>query len=155
MATTIQNVKDAWNSAIFEHGSIQALTTKIYDYDVLVESEKENSKLYFAQEINFCVYRVERSPMQYQITRGRHYDFNVTISYYKEYSAGADNQDSVSDFFETLDGLVTSELGISWDGVVTYMNPQKDPIKLENLELDKKTIWKGQVQYTGRKIFTI
>lgn len=152
--STVAQVVTAWEDKIWNHDSIQELCNRIYNFDVLNEnSESEDSKLYFDNEINFVVYKVSRSPKQEFLTGGRQYNYQVTIDYYLEVKPLGDTHQRIHAFFEALDAVYYSELTHNWFNTITDHNNVNDVIDAQTIQLDSRNCLKASVVYSGYKWF--
>ncbi len=154
-------VRAAWNTAIWTHATVTAITTSIYAYDIIqdLDSKKEVSRLYYNQKINFFMYQVVRSRTTPELRGGtsniEHYAYEVLVSYalerdLAETTTSSAHYNTVIDRLETVDGLVLSQLGKTWGNTVQYGDMQTvNPPKL--VKLDGKECWLGSNLYVGKK----
>lgn len=148
--TTAAQVRSAWLTNIFQNASITALTDKIYDYDVTLETTKEFSKLRYRQEINFMLYLVtvaQRVMMMGQYEQA----FTVEIRYGKQADVAGTVFKAVADVFETIQTLVQTNLTGSWGSTVDYYRIQNGPPNIVQQEIENIPIWIGTLKYTGFK----
>lgn len=148
--TTQAQVRSAWQISVFNNPTIQAITPKIYPYDVTKQSTKEILKFRYNQEVNFITYIVKRS-QQMMIMGQIAQAFEVELSYYKVADTDGVNFNSVLDFFESLDTIVISGLGQTWGGIIDYYQTQEQSIEIEQIDLEGEAIWLGRYKYIGFK----
>jgi hypothetical protein len=153
--TASSTIESAWNSAIWQHATVQAITSKIITRPYSTLSEKEFQSLYLDKRINFIEALTTRS-QRYNETanvlgRVTQYEFRILINYYKDYESDTSGAayGAIRNFFETLFDLVVSELGNTWDSTVDFWKPQEDQLEITDLEIDKKRTWKGSFSYTA------
>src|SRR5690606_14137076 len=109
---------------------------------------------YYNQEINFFTYLVMRTRRQLDVAGGTsnatRFIHTVQLFYYleKDISDTDYNYNSVIDRLETVDGLVISQLGKTWNSTVNYyeMTDARAPVLVE---IDGKRVWRGQYTYAG------
>lgn len=149
MATGLQ-VRTAWNTSIWSNATIQAITSKIYNYDVTKQSSKEVSKFYLNQEVNFITYLVSRA-QRLRIMQQIEQQFIVDIRYYLVADTEGVNYNALLDAFETIDSLVISQLGTTWGGSVDYYELQSEPVAITEIQIENVSVWAGQYKYLGFK----
>lgn len=148
--TTSAQVRTAWSDNIWDHTTIQALTTKIYDYDITTESTKEFTKLREDQQINCFTYVVSRAERILILNQTEH-TFTVRIRYYRQADIPGVNFNDLITAFETISGLVVSELTSSWDGTVDFYRVQPEPPQISLIQMEGQPVWVGDFRYFGFK----
>jgi len=149
--STSATVRAAWNTKVWLHATIQALTTKIYNYDLHAMIEDSTPHLAKALEdtlVNFIQYRVTKS-WEFGQTGSYIFKFLVEIEYYKQANLDGTIDNSIEDAFETIAGLVASELGTSWNATVDHYEPQEGPGEIAETAIDGRTVYKGSYSFTG------
>lgn len=151
--TTSAQVRAAWAAKVWSHATITAITTKIHAYDVLSiadESEAHKSKLKYAQEINSIQYTVHKM-RTFEMTGKEQQLFDVNITIYRSADITGANFNAIEDTAETINTLVSSELGSTWNGTVDYYRTEDRAIEITDSRLDDVPIWIGQFKYQGFK----
>ena len=144
------DVRTAWQSAVFEHATVAAVTDKVYAYDVSVESDLDAARLRYEGTINFFLYKVTRlhEPLAFGTTR---YTFTVQVEYYlQQTDASASTFNTLVDRLEVVDDLVRSELGGTWGNTVDYYQGGR-PSPVTSVRIDNLACWRGAYTYTGIK----
>lgn len=157
MSTSAQ-IRSAWNSGVWTNGTVTALTTKIYAYDLVasLKSKPEAVSMYYNQSINFFTYLVNRTRVTQEIrganTSVQRYEYDVTVNYYlqKDLTDSAQNYNNVIDRLETVDGIVISGLGATWSSTVNYYE-MSGILTPTLIELDDREVWRGGYQYRAIK----
>ena len=153
MSTSAQ-LETAWD-AVWNHATIQALTDKIHKYQVTTESEIENEALYYGTKVNFFEALTGRAQrfLETGDTVGAtvSYVYTVEINYYRELDTTGANHSAIRDAFETIFGLVVSELGYTWGGTVDIWNPEETIPTIVEFLLNNKKCWKGTARYFAEK----
>lgn len=149
--TTNAQIRTAWNTYIWQNATIQAITDRIYDYDITVESAKEAAKLRYNQKINFFLYLVMRQSRP--MIMGQHEQtFTVQVRYFKEMNVGGSHWNDVVDAFSTIDDLVISALTSTWNNTVDYYRTQDSPPALSLVTIEETSVWQGIFEYRGVKL---
>lgn len=156
--STSSVVRAAWKTAIFDSATIQAITDKCHDYDILanIASMPEDSRMYYGGKINFFTYlttrKAENGSLRGTNTIASRFSFRVKTSYYieKDISESDQNYNSAIDNLELLDNLVRSALGKTWSSTVDYWEIEelKEP---SLLQLDDREVWQIGYNYLGFK----
>jgi len=149
------DVRTAWQEKVWADKAVGAMTSKTFMYDVSVDSAFNMAELYYAAPnkyptINFflCLVRRRHEPLIMGNTR---YTFQVTVQYYLQQEESSSNTyNTLVDRLETVDNLVRSNLGGSWDGTVDFYNGAT-PQDISVVTIDNKACWRGGFVYTGTK----
>lgn len=149
--TTAAQIRSAWSTKIWTHATVTAITTKIYDFDLKIESTKEAGRLRFNQEINFFTYLVT-SKERLRLMGQREQEFAVEVSYYKRADVDGSNFNDIMNVLETITGLVRTELTSSWNSTVDYYRHQGEQPTIEQITIDGVAVWLGRFVYLGYKI---
>ena len=160
--STAAQVQAAWVSAIWQHATITAITDKIYGYEVTTASEKEVNNISFDQGINFIEHVTTRTPGQRELggQGSALCTFLVEVRYTKEkYKPGdafdGDAFTDVRNFFDTLVGLIESELGSNWDSSVDYFDYPDAGLELIEQEVAGRACWRGIQRFQGVQYTTL
>ncbi len=153
--TTSAQIRSAWNTAIWTHATVTALTTQIFAFDAVQQpvAQVEINNFYYQQKINFFTYLTMRTTKQQDIagtalaTKTIH---TVQVFYYleKDLTNSAYNYTNCIDRLETVDGLVRSQLGKTWTSTVNYWE-MLDALSPVVVELDGKKVWRASYTYTA------
>ena len=146
--TTSETVREAWRTAIWTHADILALTDKVIEHDISEESHHELASLRFEQKINFFAFRVRRAVESLMGERNRLL-FLIDISYTRWADPDGANYNAVLDGIETVQGLVISELGSNWGGVVGGSEPQSGPPSIVVSTIGEDRVFRADFNYSG------
>jgi hypothetical protein len=149
--STASGVRTVWNTYVFAHSTVTALTTKIYNYDIVElasRSQTHDAKLLYNQVYNFIQYRVTKT-RQFGLTNKAIYTFPVTIQYYKEADIDGTNFNAVEDAWETIHTRVYSGLGTTWQGQVDYYQIVQTAPEINLVTINDRACWRSQYQYLG------
>lgn len=149
-APTQSDVRSLWDSNIWQHLTILALTDRIYNRDLSTEALGQDAALRYAQNVNFFNYIVRRY-VEAQIGNTYVYRFTVDVYYTHEDKAGIDAYNKVLDAFETIESLVRSEMGSHWDGLMDDYQLQQQPIDITQTDINNVICWRGHQVYTAFK----
>ena len=152
---TSEDVRNAWKDKVWEHQSVQAMTSRVFLYDVSVDSTFDVGNLYHATPgkyptINFflCLVRRQHEPLIMGNTR---YTFQVQVQYYLQQEESSSNTyNTLVDRLETVDSLVRAELTGNWDNTVDFYNGGV-PQDISVVTIDDKACWRGGFTYLGTK----
>lgn len=144
--TTLAQIRAAWNTKIWTNATVTAITDKIYDYDVTTDSTFEQSKLRYNQEHNAFIYvcsKYERLGMM-----GTKYEeFEVDVRYYRKADVAGANHKIVLDTFETIIGLVRTELTHTWNSTVGAYRTQSSIPTISQILLEGLPVWLGNYKF--------
>lgn len=140
---TFQQIRDAWDQFVWAN---EAIVEPVLPREYTQESEKETASLRYKGKINFWTYTVELATSLLMANR-RSDEWTVTVSYFLEHSAQEDNYNTVLDKWETLYTLVKDELGLTWDNLIAGYNYQKDPVTVEQIEIDSRKVWRMRYKF--------
>lgn len=156
--TTSTDIETVWNTYIWQHATIQAITTKLIKRPQGSLSEKEYQSLYTAKRLNFIEALTSRTQRSQELAnvlgRATTYEYLVQVSYYKDYEDDTvgTSHTAIRDFFETLYQLVVTQLGNTWQGNIETWKPQDGQPEITTLQIDNKRTWRGSYSYTATKI---
>lgn len=148
--TTSAQVRAAWDSRIWQHATAQAITDRIFDFDLNLASTKEVARLRKDQEFNFFLYLVSRAERIRPMGQTEQ-TFNVDVSYYLEVDTEGDNFSAVVDTIETISGLVASQLTTSWNNTVDFYSLQSGPIEVTRETISGVPVWAAKYRFIGFK----
>jgi hypothetical protein len=151
--TSTADIKLVWLTDVFHQSEIQEFTDKVLDYDLLLDSESQNRKIRVSKYVDFIIYRVSRSPKQYQLAGNRVYRYTVEVSYYVERQPDGSPRSKIERFFETLDEIIDSALDYNWGGNVTRMIPSEDVLEIDEVDLGGAVCLAGRTTYAAEKHF--
>lgn len=153
--TTSQAIRTAWQDKIWEHKDVQSMTSRVYLYDVSIDSAFDIANLYYGAPgkyptINFflCLVRRQHEPLIMGNTR---YTFQVQVQYYLQQEENSSNTyNTLGDRLEIVDNLVRAELTGNWDGTIDFYNGGA-PQDISVVTIDDKACWRGGFTYIGIK----
>ncbi|TXH14217.1 MAG: hypothetical protein E6R03_09685 [Hyphomicrobiaceae bacterium] len=147
LSTTIE---EAWLANIWEHSTILNMTPRVYQYDVSVESEFDFDLLCSDGVVNFFLAKTQRRADP-QLMNQTRYTFTVEVSYYLQQADIAENTyRTVRDRLETMDDLVSTSLGSSWDSTVDFYQGGV-PSAIREVTIGEKKCWFSAITYTAFK----
>lgn len=155
--STSATVRAAWDLCVWQQATIQAITSKIYDYDaagLASESITHNDKLLLNQEYNFIQYRVAKT-WEYQIGGQARNEYRVTIEYYKQADIAGVHFNDIEDAFQTIHDTVVAQLGGNWNVTVDGYGLQNTPINIGLLRIQNVPVWKGTFTFVGFQTVTL
>jgi hypothetical protein len=160
--STAAQVETAWTTAILDHATIQAITTNSFTYEVTDGSQAEIDLLAYAQRINYIELLVSRAigPQELGGAAQAECKFEVEIRYTRQKLIEGDTLNgasyaAVSDFFDTVIGLVYSQLGVSWSSTVDFYTHQDGPPKVSEVPVGGVPCWRGSYTFTGTQFTSL
>lgn len=75
--------------------------------------------------------------------------FTVQVRYHKQADVAGNVYKEVSDFFETVQDLVISQLTSSWTNTVDYYRTQNGPPKIVQNSIENLPVWVGTYDFIG------
>ena len=152
---TSESIRNAWQDKIWEHGDVKAMTSRVFLYDVSIDSAFDVANLYHGAPgkyptINFflCLVRRQHEPLIMGNTR---YTFQVQVQYYLQQEENSSNTyNTLGDRLEIVDSLVRTELTGDWDATVDFYNGGV-PQDISVVTIDDKACWRGGFTYIGTK----
>lgn len=149
--STAAQVRAAWETNVFQHSTVQALTTKIFDYSVETDGAKKKfAELREDTEINFITYTVIRYPDGGAIG-ARRYRYVVTVQINKQADTSSTAFNSAIDAGETIDARVIQGLGSSWSSTVDNGEVLSTEPVIEEVEIEGRRVARLTKTYTGIK----
>ncbi len=155
-------VASAWNLFVFENATIQAITSKIYAFEVDKGSEAALAQAMEGQKVNFIEYVVTRTPVAYELGNATEaqFEFLVEIRYTLEQQTvgetiGGTNHIAMRDFYDTLLGVVSSSLGQTWNGTVDYFEYPTEQPQITAEDVASIQCWRSVYRFKGVQFTTI
>jgi hypothetical protein len=146
--TSSETIRAKWRTKIWQHADILAVTTSILEQEITEVTHKEISRLRFATKINFFSFRVRRGIETLMAGKYR-LRFFVDISYTKWADPDGANYNDVIDGIETVQDLVMSELGGTWDGLIASSEPQDGAPEVSVVTIGDEAAFKADFSYSG------
>jgi len=153
--STSSSVRDAWQSKVWQNSTVLAMTSKIFLYDVTVDSSFNVAELYYAEpsempKVNFFLCLTNRR-QQPQIMGNILYTFEVRVQYYlQQEDVSSTTYNTLIDRMEAVDDLVRTSLTGTWNSTVDYYNGGT-PQAISVVTIDDKKCWRGEIIYIGTK----
>jgi hypothetical protein len=148
--STSAEIEAAWNTKVFQHASIAAITTKVLFREYTEDSETEIGQLYFGQEINFfecLVSQVEEFGMLREIQSRA----VVEVRYYRQKDTDGTNWTATRDAMELVIAKVRSELTTSWNNTIDFYTPPTE-IAIDEGSIDGFDLWRATAKFQA--VFT-
>jgi hypothetical protein len=153
--STSEDVRNAWQDKVWEHKDVKAMTSKIFLYDVSIDSAFDVANLYYGPPgkyptINFflCLVRRQHEPLIMGNTR---YTFEVIVQYYLQQEENSSSTyNTLADRLEKVDDLVRTQLTGTWDDTIDFYNGGV-PENISVATIDNKACWRGGFTYLGTK----
>jgi len=147
-------IVSAWNTAVFQHATIQAITTKTYQFDVsaTIRSTPEFELFFYNQQVNFFQQTVTRLSKNDEIrgtgASASRYEYDVEVSYFleRDISQTDDNYNTAINRIEILDNLVRAQLGSTWSSTVDYWTVS-GILKPQLITLEDRDVWRCGYSY--------
>jgi hypothetical protein len=135
-----------WRALVLDVSSVQIVTPKIYQYDITRDSEKELAALRYEGKINFITCLTSKTE-SYIGMNAISEKFTVALEVYRQKDPSGTSWAQVRDTLETIDALVKSALGNTWDGNIAFWERQKDPPAIDEIVIDSVGCWHGKFLY--------
>ena len=119
MSTSLE-IEAKWLDTVFDHDDIRIITPQIWNRDVIGNQQTgcDLDRAMYNGSINFVQFFAQRYRDNDEIGGCSNYQHRVRIQYFLEQSDQYNAEGMIQSFFETLDDLVSSELGYTWGGLV-------------------------------------
>ena len=154
MSTSAQ-VRTAWNTYVLQHATLQAFTNKIHLFEVIEDSEAALELTRYDTEINFAQCLIARGQAYAESSQPAgtsvQYNYQVEVTYIREADPAGNNWLAVIDFFDTLQDLVRTQLGVTWVGTVDFFRPQDGTVAIEAIDYDNTKAWRGTFRFVAAK----
>lgn len=154
MSTSAQ-VRTAWSTYVLQHASAQAFTTQMHLFEINDQSEHALELIRYNTEINFVQCLIARAQRSGETSRPAgtsvQYDYTVEVRYTREAEPSGANWTAVIDFFDTLQSLVLTQLGNSWQNTVDMYAPQEGVPSIEEIVFDNTKAWQGRYTWAATK----
>ena len=147
-------IRRAWSDAIFTHSDVTDFTSKIYNDNVLglQDTTFDLQKILDCGKVNFVQWFVQRYKASIETGNCNEYYYQVRIEYILQVNRNESTFNQIQDFFETLDDLVSTQLGTNWSNTVTRSEPQKSYPNIINIApINKERCMAGFYTYIGEK----
>ena len=148
-------VRTAWQENVFANID-QGLTS--YSRKIELTSQEEIELVYTddTKKILYWTYVVNSTWKYYYMGTGnnnaREVGFKVEIEHIREKEEGGDDTafNAVLDAFETLGGLVRTNLSATWDGTVDLWNEPSE-VEIDSITIEGRHCWRGKQIYKATK----
>ncbi len=154
--TTSVEVRNVWQSSIWEAQEIADLTPNWFLEEVVVDSQFELDQLKFDADdgngplVNYFQCLVSRKVLFGEMKMIEQ-QFDVQVLYHLQQTGVADsNYNRVQDNIETMDSLVLSALGVTWGNTVDFYT-QTEGLRPERVTIADLVCWRGGYRYTAFK----
>jgi hypothetical protein len=154
--TTGLAVRTAWQENIFDSATVAAMTSRVYLYDVLADTQLDASRLIHNPGdgsmplVNFMVCLVRRK-QAFDPMANIDQTFEVRLTYYLQQTDVAESTyNTLADRLESIDDLVRTALTANWDNTVDYYSGG-EPERIDVTTVDGRQCWRGAVTYLGFK----
>lgn len=147
--TTSATIESAWETYVFKNAVVKAITPNAFPYEVTRESETELAALLHNQAINFFTYKTSRTEQWIGVNVLQE-SFLVEVAYYLEKDTSGEAWTAARNALETLAATVRTSLGDTWQGTVGYWEPQSEPPRLEETDIQGTPAWRGSFQFTAK-----
>jgi hypothetical protein len=124
--TRSKDILSVWQNKIFDHPDIKAITERVLYHDASFDSHLEVSSIRYQQEINFFAFSVSRAPTTL-IGGSYRAVFEARTTYTILADPRGQNYIKAIDAIESLQEIVISEIGESWDGLINGMSLPQTP----------------------------
>lgn len=155
--STIDQVEAQWDALVWAHATIQAITTKILKYEHTDASETEVEDLYYGEIVNFFECIITRSYGARKIGSSQRAEniYLVEIRYTKEKDTEGESYRDVIRAIETINTLVETQLGLTWNNTVDYFNRQDSSPTITESKVAGRQCWQAVYRIEGRKFAAI
>ena len=152
--SSLAQIRAEWLTSVFGHSSIQALTAKVYDRPILTDSISEDALLRHQQDVNYF-YFAALGFVDDQLMVGSggafQYNFVVDVVYTVEDKPTNGAFNKVNDGLELVQLLVESEMGSTWNGLVSDYRREKTIPSVSPIVINNCECWQGSQRYTAEK----
>ncbi len=146
--TTSAAIDAVWLSTIWNSATIQALTTKIFQYDIIQDSETEIVKFYQDGEVNAFMALTSQSA-KYIGASVTSTEIQVAVDYFRQKDPSGANWTAARGNMETLYNLVVSALGTTWGSTVAFWVGQEKPLEITETDIKGVKCWRARFVYTA------
>ena len=149
--TSSAQVVQLFETQVFNHSSIVAVSPNVLTYDIVRDSEPELDRLYHQQEISFWVLLVGRGEV-INTTGPRELIFDIAIQLFREKDTSGDNWKAVRDGIDALTDRVAATLYNDSGGLFDYLEVQSGPPTIQQQNEFETQVWRGLFTYRAFKI---
>lgn len=146
---SLVDVRNAFQ-VLFNDSQVEAITENAYAYDFIEDSNLDNRKYRFNNEVNFFIFLVTKS-IQAKLSGCEQEIYNVEIKYYLEDNKNGTSANTIRDAFETVHSRIKTVIGSNWDESVDYYLPVENPITMSLVTVGDRPAWLGVFSYQGYK----
>jgi len=147
--STNADVRTAWAAQVLAN-----INSGTNSYTYQIQRSKLGGKLlekgYYNKIVDFYEYSVE-SVKLHKLMGKFQTVFTVKIRHTIEADQSGDNYTALQDSFQTINGLVITNLGLSWSSTVDFYEGPNDLTILEG-DFDSRSTWIGESSYTAFKL---
>lgn len=156
--TYSSEIVSAWETAIFKHATVQAITRKYFTYDILadIDSMTEFVSGMSGQQHKFFTLLVSRQlasgDLRGSNTTASRFTFAVDLAFYleKDPADSSKNYNEAIRVIEVVDDLIRSELGKDWSATVNFWRVAQAR-RPELIDVSGKKVWRCGVSYEAVK----
>lgn len=154
--STAQQVRDAWNTNVFLDASVQAVTTQIYDREMVKDISgdltafSQKALLLFGNEYNW----IEYPTVKYDdggLIGQRRFFYRVNVIYYRQTDPDGSNYVASMDLMNTIQGLADSALGVTWGGTVDKALPISGQPQINTVSIKGVRLVRVQREFLAEK----
>jgi len=148
---SLAEVRTAW-AAVFTDATIQAITRKAYNYDVLVDDQQDESELVEDEALDFFTYVTTFKKKIIGTSSQTVTEYYVEVKYYREADSAGVAYNAIADAMETLYTRVVAVLGSKWSNTIDFWIPQADAAgKVEPVIIDGRKVLTSAFVFNGIK----
>jgi hypothetical protein len=155
--STAAAVRAAWKEKVFDDASVLAVTTKIYDEELPKDftgnrtANHQLERLRYQQEYNFIEYLVTKYDSGGVIGATR-YLYRVNVILNRETTPDGGNVNVTKDLMNTIQGLMVSALGVTWNSTVDRYLPLSGQPTENFYSIKGKRLFRSRREFVGEKI---
>lgn len=155
--TDVTTIEDAWETYVWSHATMAAITLKVFKYEIATLSEKEVQNLLYMQEVNCFEVVTTREVGSQEIgnATSAHITYPVQVRYTRQADPDGDNYRAVLAAIASLQGVVNTSLGSSWQNTVDYYLHQEGPLEVQSEVIANVPCYRGVYRFFGHKFTTI
>jgi hypothetical protein len=146
--TTSATIDAAWLAAIWASPTIQAITSKVFQYNIVQDSDTEIAQFYQDGEVN-CFIALTTLAARYVGANTTSTEIQVVVDYYRQKDASGAHWTEARDVMETLYALVISALGFTWSGTVAFWQGQEKPPEIAETDIKGVKCWRSRFVFTA------
>lgn len=152
--TLSADIRDAWETYVFQSAIVQAITDKYYNKEISQESEAEVSQGYDDGQISFFEYVVTPTEHNYNLIGGANSPeqiFIVEVRYTKYAEPLGSAYNDCIDALETIISASKTLLGDTWQNTIDFV---ESPISIEApqaYKFNETDCFRAVARFTARK----